>query len=99
MNLLSRVMPQPPLLGLRQAWGRSLWRRCPRRRGGHILDRLQVVDDRCHVLRLEHEDRHLGVARDNALGERFGEVLAGYLEESVRKGGASSCGLSPSLPM
>jgi hypothetical protein len=39
------------------------------------LNALQIFDDRLDVVRAEHEDRHVGVPRDDAFGERFGEVL------------------------
>ena len=40
-----------------------------------VLNRLEIVDDRLDVGRAEHEDRHVRMARDNALGERFGDIL------------------------
>jgi hypothetical protein len=43
------------------------------------LNRLQIVDHRRDVLRAEHEDRHIRMARHDALGERFGEILHGVL--------------------
>jgi hypothetical protein len=39
------------------------------------------------------------MTRDNALAKRLGKIFDGYLLDSVRKGGAGGCGLSPSLPM
>jgi hypothetical protein len=33
---------------------------------------LQIFDDCLDVVRVEHEDGHVGVARDNALGQRLG---------------------------
>ena len=41
-----------------------------------LLDRLQIIDDRRDVVRVEHKDRHVGMAQDDdALSQRFGQIL------------------------
>jgi hypothetical protein len=37
-----------------------------------LLNRLEIIDDCLNVLRAEHEDRHIRVARDDSFGERLG---------------------------
>jgi hypothetical protein len=51
---------------------------------------LQIFDDGLDVIRAKHEDRHIGMARNDPFGQRFGKVLDGYLLDKVRNGGA--CG-------
>jgi hypothetical protein len=38
---------------------------------------LQILDNSLDIARIEHEDGHVGVARDNTFGERFCEILDG----------------------
>ena len=39
------------------------------------LDAFEILDDRLDVVRTEHEDRHVGMAGDDAFGERFGKIF------------------------
>jgi hypothetical protein len=41
------------------------------------LNAFKILDDGLDVVRVEHEDGHVGVPRNNSLGERLGEIVYG----------------------
>src|SRR5262249_44537407 len=63
-----------------------------------LLNGLQIIDDRAHVLRRENELRHVGVTSRKALGQSLGKAFDLVFARELRNGGAAMCGLVPVRP-